>query len=57
MTKAADQGFLRAQHNLGVMYSDGDGVPRDYVKAAYWYNEAAVQGFGKSQTNLAMMYQ
>jgi TPR repeat protein len=27
--KAADQGELKAQHNLGIMYSFGQGVPQD----------------------------
>ena len=25
-----------AQHNLGVMYEDGEGVPQDYVESAKW---------------------
>ena len=26
--KGADQGYARAQHNLGVVYAEGHGVPR-----------------------------
>ena len=33
-----------AQHNLGVMYDKGEGVPEDYVKAYAWFNLAAAQG-------------
>ena len=33
-----------AECNLGMMYSDGDGVPQDYVEAYKWYNLAAAQG-------------
>ena len=29
----AEQGSAEAQHNLGVMYSTGHGVPQDYTKA------------------------
>ncbi len=28
--KAAAQGVVEAQHNLGVMYDRGQGVPQDY---------------------------
>ena len=30
---AAEQGLAQAQHNLGVMYSKGEGVPRDDKEA------------------------
>ena len=30
--KAADQGYAKAQYNLGVMYCSGDGVPENDVK-------------------------
>ena len=36
--KAAKQGSVRAQYNLGVMYGVGDGVTQDYVKAHKWFN-------------------
>jgi TPR repeat protein len=42
--KAADQGWTRAQVNLGVMYEQGQGVPQDYALAHMWYNLAAAQG-------------
>ncbi len=29
------------QHNLGVMYQNGQGVTQDYVQAHMWYNLAA----------------
>ncbi len=29
----AEQGEAYAQHNLGVMYRDGEGVPQDYAEA------------------------
>ena len=31
--KAADQGHAPAQFNLGVMYSNGEGVTKSYTKA------------------------
>ena len=42
--KAADQGNARAQGNLGVMYADGQGVPKDYVQAYMWFNLGAAGG-------------
>jgi hypothetical protein len=42
--KAADQGFARAQDDLGYMYLEGKGVWRDYSEAARWYRKAAKQG-------------
>ena len=41
-TKAkAEAGDPEAQVNLGVMYLDGDVVPRDVQQARYWFNKAA----------------
>ena len=34
--KAAEQGYVMAQYNLGVMYALGQGVPPDYVEAYAW---------------------
>ena len=32
----AEQGDARAQHNLGLMYANGQGVPQDNVYAYMW---------------------
>ncbi len=40
----AEQGHAQAQVNLGIMYSQGRGVPKDYVQAYRWYTLAAGQG-------------
>ncbi len=37
----AEQGEAFAQYNLGNMYRNGRGVPRDYVQAHMWLNLAA----------------
>jgi TPR repeat protein len=52
----ADQGDSRAQHNLGYMYENGKGVPKDNVQAVTWYRLAAEQGEPHAQTNLGYMY-
>lgn len=54
--KAADQGYAAAQYNLGVMYSEGAGIPQDHAEAAEWYRKAADQGFVLAQHQLGLMY-
>ena len=34
--KAADQSHSLAQFNLGIMYGEGQGVPRDEAKSRVW---------------------
>ena len=53
---AADQGYADAQFNLGLMYSDGTGVPEDDTEALKWYHLAAEQGDFHAQYNLDVMY-
>ena len=53
---AADQGDADAQYNLGTMYRDGEGVPRDYAEALKWFRKAAVQGDARAQASLGIMY-
>ena len=52
----ADQGYANAQSNLGVMYSNGYGVPQDYGEAVKWYRKAADQGNASGQFGLGVMY-
>jgi len=52
----AELGDAEAQYNLGVMYDQGAGRPRDLAAAASWYRKAAEQGFMDAQTNLGIMY-
>ena len=40
----AEQGHAQAQVNLGILYSQGRGVPKDSVQAYRWYTLAAGQG-------------
>jgi TPR repeat protein len=53
----ADQGDARAQHNLGVMYANGQGVPQDQAAAVSWWRRAAEQGLAKAQGALGVMYE
>ncbi|HPE60150.1 MAG TPA: tetratricopeptide repeat protein [Thiolinea sp.] len=54
--KAARQGFVKAQHNLALLYEDGRGVEQDFRQAAIWYKKAADAGFSEAQNNLAVLY-
>jgi TPR repeat protein len=53
---AADQGDPEAQTRLGVLYSEGQGVERNYETAAGWFLKAAEQGDIYAQNNLGDMY-
>ena len=52
----AEKGNPGAQFNLGFMYANGRGVPKNYVEALKWYRPAADQGFASAQHNLGIMY-
>jgi TPR repeat protein len=41
---SAEQGYARAQSNLGAMYNNGQGVPRDLMYAYMWSYIAASLG-------------
>ena len=56
LSKAAEQGDVLAQYNLGWMYANGQGVVQDYKQAVKWYSQAAEQGYASAQTNLGVMY-
>lgn len=53
--KAAEQGEVLAQLELGSMYYDGQGVDQDYAEAGRWYRKAAERGNGRAQFNLGLM--
>ena len=52
----AEQGYPGAQFNLGIMYSNGQGVPQDYKEAVKWYRLSAERGDTSAQFNLGVMY-
>jgi uncharacterized protein len=54
--RAAEQGYLSAQFNLGVMYLNGQGVAQNYAEAVKWYRMAADQGLAIAQEVLGFMY-
>lgn len=52
----AAQGDASAQHNLSLMYLDGQGVVQDYAEAMKWSRLAAEQGQVLAQFNLGVGY-
>jgi TPR repeat protein len=57
VTKAARAGNPIAQLRLGMLYENGDGVPRSYKSAIYWLTQAANAGEPGSQAELAAYYE
>jgi TPR repeat protein len=58
LTKAADAGYAAALLDLARAYDVGrKGAPKDRVKAAYWYEEAAERGDIQAQYFLAERYE
>lgn len=52
---AAEKGDVEAQASLGLTYSFGLGVEKDYKLAAYWYEKAAKQGNALAQVSLGLI--
>ncbi len=52
----AFEGDAEAQYNLGVLYIEGKGAPRDPEKAHYWFLRAAGQQHPEAQYNLGHLY-
>lgn len=51
--EAAAQGHAKAQFELGLMYEQGDGVPKDPNESAKWYRKALAQGHELARKALA----
>ncbi len=52
----ADNGSAQAQSDLGFLYANGWGVPKDDAEAARWYLKAGIAGDGRGKYNLALQY-
>ena len=57
-TRAAKQGFAKAQYALGKMYFEMSDRERTlyYKKVLHWYTKAAEQGHMAAQYDLGMLY-
>lgn len=56
VTKKALEGDSKAQFQLGIRFSNGEGVPVDIFKAIQWYEKAAAQNEPSASLNLSMIY-
>ena len=54
--KLAEEGYARAQLNLGLMYANGYGVIENDKLAVEWFTKAAKQGYPYAQFNLGVVY-
>jgi TPR repeat protein len=48
LLRAAEQGKVTAQYDLGINYSRGEGVPKNDIEAYKWFSIAAANGLDKS---------
>lgn len=55
---ASDGDLVQAemQNNTGVAYATGQGEPKNYAKAVYWFEKAAKQGLASAQNNIGSAY-
>lgn len=56
LLKAANQSYVLAQRELGIIFEYGLYEHRDLAQAMLWYEKAAMQGDGFSQFRLAQLY-
>ena len=54
--KAAEQGNLYAQHNLGYNYKNGRGAAKNLAEAERLLKLSAEQGYASAQYQLGMLY-
>ena len=47
--RAAEAGDAKAQFALGQLLEGGDGLPKDIVAAAHWFEQSARQGYAYAQ--------
>lgn len=52
----ASQGDSSAQINLGILYLDGKGVPKDEAEAASLFDQSARQGNPSAAMNLGILF-
>ena len=55
LNQEANAGDALAQHELGLRYLLGDGIPADTVKAVYWIKKAAEKNLTAAKYNLGIM--
>jgi TPR repeat protein len=56
LQKEAGAGDAEAQIQIGIMYAEGNGIPKDATKAIEWLQKAAMQGHARGQYDLGLAY-
>lgn len=56
LMREANAGNSLAQHELGLRYLLGDGVPADTLQGAYWIKEAADQNLAAASFNYGILF-
>jgi len=56
LQQAAEQGNAFAQYELGQLYANGLGVPKNHRKAMDYWRQSAMQGYPPAQYGLGWMY-
>jgi uncharacterized protein len=54
--RAAKQGLVEAQYEVGVAYAEGRGVRDSNALAVKWFRAGAEQGHAQCQARLGLMY-
>ena len=57
MRLAAQKGDPAAEFEVASRYAQGNGIPRDFTRAAQWYARAASHGFAPAQYRLGTLYE
>jgi localization factor PodJL len=57
LRQAAAKGDPRAQHEIGLRYTNGIGIKRNLSEAAVWYERAASKEFAPAQYRLGSLYE
>ena len=55
--KASVSGYSKACYQIGRIYAEGLGVPRDYKEAYDMFSDAAEHGLAQAQYRLGKLYQ
>ncbi|MEE9313812.1 MAG: peptidoglycan-binding protein [Rhizobiaceae bacterium] len=57
LVAAAASGDTKALFQVGMRYSDGNGVKRNMTEAAKWFDVAAEKGFAPAQYSIGSLYE
>lgn len=56
-SKAAAQGYAKAEYNVGYFYENGVVVEKNVIKAFEWYSKAATQGLAAAECAVGYCYE